>query len=238
MAPDPGPRSNRLLAALSPDDYAALAPYLRPARLRRGEALIEPGEAVGHLLFPHDCVVSLVAVLEDGGTAETGTVGREGVLGLVSGLGGRRPIARAVVRVPGTASRIDAARFHAAFEARPGVRRLSLGYAGALVAQMLQTAACNAHHRVEARLARWLLVMHDRVAGSALPLTHEFMAEMLGVQRSTLTPAAAALRDAGLIRYRRGVVEILDRPGLEAAACECYRVVRDQFEQALPEFRG
>jgi CRP-like cAMP-binding protein len=228
------PRANRLLAALDPGDYRELAPHLRVVRLRCGKALLEAGEEARHVWFPHDCLVSLVSVLGDGRTAETGTIGREGVLGFVSALGDSRPVVHGVVRVTGTASRVERARFNGVFEARPGVRRLCLRYAGALVAQVLQSVACNAYHPVEARLARWLLTFQDRTGGGALPLTHEILAEMLAVQRSTLTPAAQALQEAGLIRYRRGVVEVLDRAGLERASCECYDVVRDQFERLLP----
>ena len=231
-------RTNRLLAALGPEDHAALAPHLRIVRLRRGKAVIEAGEEVPQVWFPHDCVVSLVSILDDGRTAETGTIGREGVLGFVSALGDSRALIHGVVRVAGTASCIERTRFNAVFEARPGVRRLCLRYAGVLVAQVLQSVACNAYHPVEARLARWLLTFQDRTGAGALPLTHEILAEMLAVQRSTLTPAAQALQGAGLIAYRRGIVEIRDRTGLERASCECYAVVRDQLDRLLPEPRG
>ncbi len=228
------PRANRLLAALAPEDLRHLEPHLRAVELRQGEALLEAGEEARHVWFPHDCVVSLVAFLEDGRTAETGTIGREGVVGFVSALGGRRAVVHAIVQIPGTASRVERARFKAAFDARPALRELCLRHAGALIAQVLQSVACNAYHPVEARLARWLLALQDRARRDALHLTHEFLAGMLGVQRSTVTEAVQTLQGVGLIACRRGAVEILDRAGLEATSCECYAVARAQFERLVP----
>jgi CRP-like cAMP-binding protein len=233
MASD-GHRANRLLAALDPADYRELAPHLRVERLPRGAVLQHASEEVTGVWFPHECVVSLTAVLREGETVGTATIGREDVVGLVAALGDRQAVSRAIVQAPGAASWIDRPRFRAVFETRSGVRDLFLRYYEALIVQLLQSVACNARHALEARLCRWLLMMQDRIGGEALHLTHEFLAEMLAVQRSTLTLAARKLQGVGLIRYRRGVVEILDRHGLEEASCECYGLTRSRFEQALP----
>jgi CRP-like cAMP-binding protein len=227
-------RANRLLAALDPADYRELAPHLRVEGLPRGSVLQHAGDEISTVWFPHDCVVSLTALLRDGETVETGTIGREDVVGFIAALGDGRAVSRAIVQAPGAASRISCARFREAFDARPGVRNLCLRYYEALIAQLLQSVACNARHPLEGRLCRWLLMMQDRVGRAELRLTHQFLAEMLAVQRSTLTLAARKLQGVGLIRYRRGVVEILDRPGLEEASCECYGLTRSQFERVLP----
>ena len=228
------PRANRLLAALAPEDYAALAPHLRPVRLRQGQALLEVGQPARQVWFPGECVVSLVSHLGDGRTAETGTVGREGVVGFVSAMGGERVVVHAVVQVPGTAWCLERGRFRAAFDERPRLREACLRFAGALIAQTLQSVACNAHHPVRGRLARWLLALRDRTGGGALPLTHELLAEMLGVQRTTVTGVMRTLQGEGLIRCHRGEVEVLDPAGLERAACECRALVKEQYERLLP----
>jgi CRP-like cAMP-binding protein len=233
-----GHQANHLLGALEPPDYQELAPHLHVVELDRGASLVKAGEEVAHVWFPHDCVVSLVSLLACGATAETGTIGCEGMVGFVSALGDSLPVVHGVVRIAGTASRMERGRFRAAFEARPAVRRLCLRYAGALIAQVLQSVACNAHHSVEARLARSLLMLQDRVDGGWLPLTHDFLAQMLGANRTSVTLAAQVLQRAGLIAQRRGVIEIRDRAGLEAASCECYAIVRGQFERLLPAAFG
>jgi CRP-like cAMP-binding protein len=227
------PRANRLLAGLEPGAYRALEPHLRVLELRRDAVLLEAGEEAGHVWFPQDGVLALVTRLEGGATA-TGMVGREGMVDLVSALGDHRAVSRTVVQVAGTCSRIERARFRAAFEARPAVRRLCLRYNEALVAQLLQSAACHALHPVEARLCRWLLGTQDRVGRAELPLTHGVLAEMLGVNRSTLTLAARALQEKGLVEQRRGAVRVRDRAGLEAASCACHGIVRRRFERLLP----
>jgi CRP-like cAMP-binding protein len=227
-------RANRLLAALDPADYRELAPHLRVERLSRGDVLQHAEEEVAGVWFPYGCVVSLTAVLREGETVETATIGREGLVGFIAALGDRRAVSRAVVQAPGTASWIDRPRFRAVFGAQPGVRDLCLRYFEAFVAQLLQSVACNARHELEARMCRWLLMMQDRAGGEVLHLTHEFLAEMLAVQRSTLTLAARKLQAACLIRYRRGLIEILDRRGLEDVSCECYALTRSRFEQVLP----
>jgi CRP-like cAMP-binding protein len=224
---------NHLLAGLAAADYQVLTTHLETVELDRGALLIEPDTHFAHVWFPHDCVVSLMSLLGCGAMAETGTIGREGMVGFVSALGDGQPVVHAVVRIAGTASRIERGRFQAAFEASPALRRLCLRYAGALITQILQSVACNAHHSVEARLARWLLTFQDRVDGDTLPLTHDLLAQTLGANRSTVTLAAQELQRAGLIRQRRGTVRVCDRAGLNAAACECYAVVRGKFDRLL-----
>ncbi len=229
-------RSNRLFALLPPDDRDFLAAGASVGAFPRGEALIVTGEEVGRVWLPLDCVVSLTVPLRDGGAAEAATVGREGVAGLAAALGSRLATANAVVQVAGRAAGLDAARLRAAFVERPAVRELCLRCQEALIGQLLQSAACNAMHTTEARLARWLLMVQDRCAGAeVLPLTQEFLAEMLGVHRPTVTVVARTLQAAGLISYQRGHVRVLDRPGLEGAACVCYGAIRRLLERLLPD---
>jgi len=202
--PETPPR-NRLLASLQPDDRRRLAPHLERMHLERGAVLFDAGQAIGHVWFPEDAVVSLTVAMADGGSAEAATVGREGAVGLVSALGGGRAAGRAVVQVPGDLLRLPLAALRPAFEASPPLRDACLRHADALLAQVLQGCACAALHPVEARLCRWLLQLQDRAGGAAaLPLTQEFLAEMLGVHRTSVTMAALALQRAGLIAYRRG----------------------------------
>jgi CRP-like cAMP-binding protein len=229
-----GHQANRLLAALDQADFARLAPFLEPVELPQGKVLYETGETIHHAYFPHDCIVSLVTVLEDGDTVETAMFGREGVLGFSSALVTRQSFGRYVVQLPGMASRIPVARLGEAFDTSPAVRGLLLRFTEALLAQTFQTVACNAVHTVEARCCRWILSTRDRVSGDALPLTHEFLAEMLGVQRSTVSLVTKAFHLAGLISQGRGVIMITDRPGLEEVACECYGTIRRSFERLLP----
>jgi CRP-like cAMP-binding protein len=233
-----GPRNRLLAALLAPDHPHPLAPVLERVRLERGAVLLDQGDEVRQLWFPEGCVVSLTVLTRDGGTAEAATVGREGAAGLVSALGDGRSVARAVVQVPGEAVRLPAEALRAAFEASPAVRRACLLHAQAQLGHVLQAAACAALHPVEARLGRWLLQVRDQAGGGAvLPLTHEFLAEMLGVQRTTVTAAALALQRAGLIDYRRGRVTVLDQAGLEGAACECHAAILAQHER-LPSPGG
>ena len=227
-------RANRLLAALEPDDFARLEPHLETLQLAAGRVLYESGETVRHAYFPHGCVVSLLAVLEDGGSAEVALFGCEGVTGYASSLVSREAFGRYVVQVPGSASRVPLARLHEAAEASPRLRDLLQRYTEALLVQTFQSVACNAVHTVEARCCRWILSTQDRVGQRDLPLTHEFLAEMLGVQRSSVSLVVRALQTAGLVRQGRGVISVSDRAGLEESACECYGAIRRTFERLLP----
>ena len=225
---------NRLLAALPAADAEWLAPHLERVMLVIGQVLAEPGEPFEHVYFPETAVVSVVNRMADGAAVEVGTIGNEGMAGLAAYLDAEASESQTFCQLPGAALRVPAAVVTEA-AARRGVRRLLNRYAQAYLTLVAQGAACNRLHHIEARCARWLLTTHDRVGGAdAFPLKQEFLAVMLGVRRPGVTVAAGALQDAGLIRYRRGGVRVLDRAGLEAASCECYGIVRRHFDRLLP----
>jgi CRP-like cAMP-binding protein len=225
---------NRLLAALSPADFSLLAPNLKDISLTpQGTVLQEAGEAIKHVYFPQSGMISLLAVMQNGSAVETATVGREGAAGAMSGLGSRIAPHRSVTQIEGLASRITVARFEAAVNASAAIKDLLVRYSDCLMMMIQQSAGCNALHALETRLSRWLLQTRDRNDSNRLPLTQEFLSQMLGVRRTTLTLIARDLQSAGLIRYRRGNIEILDRSGLEAKACECYAVIRRRGEEVF-----
>jgi CRP-like cAMP-binding protein len=227
-------KRNLLLAALPDRDLALLAPHLKDIPLEQGVVLQEQGERIDQVYFPHDGIVSLLAVMQQGNAIETATIGYEGAIGSLSGLGPRRSHTRAVVQVAGAGSRIAAARFRKAAEESEAIRNIIVRYGEILLIQVQQTAACNALHAVEARLSRWLLQARDRLESNTIMLTHEFLSQMLGVRRTTVTVVANELQQAKLIRYHRGHIEIVDRLGLEARACECYEAIRRQIDQVTP----
>jgi CRP-like cAMP-binding protein len=233
-APRPAVRPNKFLAALAPDDAALLAPHLRTLWLERGIVLHEPGGPIEHVYFPHGAMVSMVALMQDGTSVETVTLGRAGVVGGSAALGTRRAVGRAIVQLPGAASRLPAAQFYAAARQSERIRELAVGYNDLLLAQTQQSVACNALHALEARLCRWLLQTRDSVDGDTIPLTQEFLGQMLGVRRTSVTVAARLLQSAGMIRYRRGQITIVDRRALEDLSCECYGVIRQQIDQMFP----
>src|SRR5262249_15851492 len=226
-------RFNRFLASLPPHDFSLLAPHLRTMALERGMMLHDVGEEIENIYFPHIGMVSLVAVMQSGATVETAAVGREGVIGGGAGLGARSTFTRAIVQLPGTAGWLSTSHFHAAASQSQAIRDLIVRYNNVLLAQIQQSVACNALHSLEARLCRWLLQTHDCIDGNDIPLTQEFLGQMLGVRRTTVTIAARLLQSAGLIRYRRGHIQILDRGALEEIACECYAVVRQNTEKVF-----
>jgi CRP-like cAMP-binding protein len=230
-------KRNRLLAALRPADFSRLAPYLEEVSLIQGKVLYQPGDDVRQVHFPHSAMISLLAVMREGEAIELATVGRDGAAGAMSGLGLLRSFSRAVVQVPGTASRITTSHLQKAVAESSRLRDAIVRYNEAVLLQIQQTAACNALHKIEARLARWLLQTRDRTDSDAVPLTQEFLSQMLGVQRTSVNLALRSLQDAKLIRPRRGRVEILDRGKLEQTACECYGIMRDQIDQVLPQAR-
>jgi CRP-like cAMP-binding protein len=225
---------NRLLAALSDQDRAQLHSDMEEVRLEDGAIIVDADQDLTHAYFPHDSVVSLVSMMADGRVAETATIGREGAVGFDLLSNGATAFNRHSVQVAGRASRIEIGRMRRATQQLAGVRTALSRYTQAFVAQVLQSVACNGLHDVEERCSRWLLMTHDRVGKDSFPLTQEFLAEMLGVHRPTVSVAARALQQAGLIQYRRGVVTILDRAELESAGCECYGIVRRRFERLLP----
>jgi CRP-like cAMP-binding protein len=226
--------ANRLLAALEPADFELLRSELRLVELRQGETLYEPGEPVASTYFPHGSLISLVAVLEDGATAEVAVFGREGVAGFVTSLVAESSFGRYVVQMPGTASRMGSARLLEIVKAHPSMQDVFTRYSQALLFQTFQTVACNALHSVEARCCCWILTTRDRAGRDDLPLTHDFLAEMLGVQRPTVSIIARHLQVAGLIQQGRGKIQIVDGAKLEQSSCACYRTNRRNFERLLP----
>jgi CRP-like cAMP-binding protein len=199
--------------------------------LGQGQVLCEPGDIVEYVYFPHTAVISFLAVMRHGQTVETATIGRNGLVGGVAGLGRWRAFARMVVQVPGTASRISSTRFRAAFRQSDRLATLVLQCAQAIVVQIQQTAACNALHGVEQRLCRWLLLTQDLANTNVLPLTQDFLSQMLGVRRTTVTQVANKLQTLGMIRTQRGQIEIVDRTALEQVVCECYEDLRSRHAQ-------
>jgi CRP-like cAMP-binding protein len=229
-------RANRLLAALSSQEFAVLEPHLEAVALARGKVLFEPGDDVVTTYFPCDrTMASLLIVTRDGREVEAATIGREGAVGGIVSEGHKPAFGRAVVQIAGAALAIPTSCLEAAKSGSPRLGELFSRYADALLAQMMQSVACNALHRVEARCCRWLLATHDRAQDNMIHLTQEALAEMLGVQRTTVTAVTTALQAQGLIRTHRGRVEVIDRPGLERAACECYAAVEEHFARLLPE---
>jgi CRP-like cAMP-binding protein len=231
------PAQNHLLCALGPGKRSRLLPHLQPVTLSLGQILYEPGERIDYCYFPTNSVVSLLYTTQDGSTAEMGLVGNEGVLGVALFLGGESTCSRALVPVAGEAFRLSARLLREEFACRGPLQHLLLRYTQALITQISQTAVCNRLHSVEQRLCRWLLLCHDRRNCSELLMTQELIANMLGGRRESVTVAAGHLQDAGLIHYCRGHISILDRQGLEASVCECYRIVEDEFDRLFDRKR-
>ena len=226
------PAKNRVLASLSTKEYGRLRSELEPVTLEFGEVLYEPGETIKHVYFPIDCLVSLLTAVDKRRTLEVGMVGNEGMVGMPFILGMGVSGVRALVQGGGDALRIASGPFRVAFARNLRLQQALHRYTYALMAQISQTAACNRFHSAEARLARWLLMTRERVGSDEFPMTHEFLAHMLGVRREGVTEAASALRRRKVIAYSRGKIQILDATRLQAASCPCYQVVRDVFERA------
>lgn len=224
---------NRLLAALPPEDYQRLLPQLEFVVLELGQVLYQVGEPIDYVYFPHRSLISLVMVLQDGSTAEVGLVSGNGIVGVSVILGSDISFNLAIVQVAENAMRLPAEHLKTEFQRGGALQALLLRYVQALLAQVSQTAACNRLHPIEARLARWMLLVQDAIHSDELQLTQEFIAQMLGVRRSGVTLAAGALQQAGLIHYNRGKITILNRKGLEALSCECYRVIEDEYDRLL-----
>jgi CRP-like cAMP-binding protein len=224
---------NRLLALLSRAEASRLSPSLTVSSFEQGRVLAEPGDETEQIYFPHTGMISLLAVMQDGKAVETATIGNEGVVGAMAGFGLHIALTRAVVQTPLVASCIAAAQFRKLLQASDPLRNLAMRANEMLLGQVQMTAACNALHPIQARLARWILQSRDRVDDNLIPLTQELLSEMLGVRRSSVSEVASALQAAGFIRYSRGTIEIIDRKALEGAACECYGTIRRQTELAL-----
>ena len=234
-------QQNHLLAALPAAEFAHLSPHLELIQMRLGDVLYESGGELRYVYFPTTAVVSLLYVMEDGATSETAGVGNEGIIGVALYMGGETMPNRAIVQCAGDAYRLKSQLLMEAFN-RAGGRRagamqpLLLQYTQALITQMSQIAVCNRHHSVEQQLCRWLLSCLDRLPSNELTITQELIAGMLGVRREGITEAASNLKQVGLIRYHRGHISVLDRAGLEQRACECYRVVKTEYDRLLPDF--
>jgi CRP-like cAMP-binding protein len=222
------PLDNNLLASLPRDHFDRLLPHLSSLQLMQGLVLFEAGDEVDQIYFPHYGMLSLLAVLRDGKAIETATVGREGVVGAMAGLGLYKSLVRVVVQMPMACSKIAATHFRIAAAASDPIRNLCIRYNEVLLSQARVTAACNALHSIESRFCRWLLQSADRAASDTVGLTQEFLAEMLGVRRTSVTEVASKVQSAGAITYSRGVIRILDRPALMRMSCECYETLVDQ----------
>ena len=225
---------NWLIAGLPPDERARLSGSLEMVSLPVGQVLAEPGDIMQHAWFPIDCIISLVTVMEDGNASEASTVGSEGVTGYMAVLCDDQTAARMNVQIAGNAWRIGFPRLRELCETSPGLQRSLLRYVDALLKQSFQLMACNAVHSIETRCARWILTIQDRLGRDELALTQEFLANMLGVQRPTVSLALKTLQQAGLVATRRGVIAVVDRAGLERASCECYWIVRRNMERLMP----
>ena len=224
---------NRLLGLLPQADFSLLAPHFKEITLERGALLHEAGEPIAEVCFLHSGMISLLTVMESGDGIEVAMIGREGAVGLSTGLGARIAVSRAVVQLPGAAVQVPAARFAAVAAQSEALRQLIVCQDLALLAQVQQSVACNVLHSVEQRLCRWLMQARDRVGSDQLPLTHEFLSQMLGVRRSTISLMVGVLQGAGMIHCRRGTITIRDPAGVEATACECYGLIR-KHAQCVP----
>ena len=232
------PKQNHLLDALLVAEFERLSPNLEHVILPLGKVLYESGGLLEHVYFPTNSIISLLYVMENGESAEIAMVGNEGFLGISLFMGGETTSSRAIVQSAGHAFRLKAKFMKVEFNRSGPVQRLLLRYTQALITQMAQTAVCNRHHSVEQQLCRWLLLSLDRLAGDELVMTQELIANMLGVRREGITESAGKLQRAGIINYRRGHIMVLDRIALEKLSCECYQVVKAEFDRLLPTLHG
>ena len=229
------PKRNYLLAALPPADLQRWLPLLEAVEMPLGHVLYESGRTLSHVYFPTTAIVSLLYVMENGASAEIAVVGHEGIVGISLFMGGESTPSRAVVQSAGQGLRLKAHLIKQEFEQAGPTMHLLLRYTQALITQMAQTAVCNRHHSLDKQLCRWLLLSLDRLQGSELIMTQELIANMLGVRREGVTEGALKLQKLGLIRYSRGHITVLDRPGLEQRTCECYAVVKKEYDRLLPD---
>lgn len=237
-AVQPNPRLNRLLAALPAAEWQRWMPLLEPVDMPLGQVLYESGLTLSHVYFPIDAIVSLLYVMENGASAEIAVVGNEGLVGISLFMGGESTPSRAVVQSAGKGFRLEAQAMKDEFNRAGPVLHLLLRYTQALITQMAQTAVCNRHHSLDQQLCRWLLLSLDRLTGNELVMTQELIANMLGVRREGVTEGALKLQAAGLIRYSRGRITVLDRTGLEQRTCECYEVVKREYDRLLPDLQA
>lgn len=219
-------------------EWARLTPLLAAVDLPLGHVIYESGDRLDHVYFPTTSIISLLYVMEDGASAEIAIVGNEGIVGVALFMGGETTPSRAIVQSAGRAYKLSGAAMKQEFNRGGPMQRLLLRYTQSLITQMAQTAVCNRHHSIDQQLCRWLLLSMDRLPSNELRMTQELIANMLGVRRSGVTEAALKLQSAGLIRYRHGHIEVLDRPGLEQRVCECYAVVKQECDRLLPDLRA
>ena len=228
------PDQNHILSSLPPAVRERLFPHLKPVTLSLGTVLYESGSLMPHIYFPTDAIVSLLYVLDSGASAEIAVVGNDGAVGVSLFMGGETTTSRAVVQSAGCAYRLTGSRLKREFALHGDLMYILLRYTQSLITQMAQTAVCNRHHSVDQQLCRWLLLSLDRLYSNELVMTHELIANMLGVRREGVTDAAGKLQKLGVIRYRRGRITVLNRPQLERLCCECYGVVKTETERLLP----
>ncbi|MBD2039389.1 Crp/Fnr family transcriptional regulator [Microcoleus sp. FACHB-672] len=233
VSKDSGRAGNQLLAALPAEEYQRLVPYLEKVELNNHQVLYNPNELIEFVYFPTQGVVSLLYAMEDGSTVEVGIVGAEGMVGIPVILGGMKTTNLALVQVAGYGMRLKASLLKSEFERGGVLQTLLLRYSQALLSFVSQTAACNRLHTLEERLSRWLLLVQHRLQSDELPLTQEYISQMLGTRRSGVTVAAGTLQQAGIISYKRGKINILNQENLEATACECYQVIQSEFARLL-----
>jgi CRP-like cAMP-binding protein len=226
-------RGNRLLEALEPASRKRIDPHLEPVEIELGAVVCEAGGLLKHAYFPKGAVLSLLTVLEDGSAIETANIGREGAFGVFAAMYSRVSFNRCLVQMEGGMVRCPIQLLQLEFRCSEHARNLFVSYSETQLSQVQQTVACNAMHTTEQKICRWLLMMHDRADGDVLTYTHEFLSQMLGANRKSVTLAAQSMQAAGLISYHRGRIQILDRPGLERASCECYAIVRERFDAFL-----
>jgi CRP-like cAMP-binding protein len=226
-------QSNQLLGALEVESRKRITPYLEQVDLKLGAVVCEAGGLLKHAYFPQGSVLSLLTVLENGSAIETANIGREGAFGLFAAMYSRVSFNRCIVQLEGRMVRCPIELLQTEFRTSEHVRNLFVSYSETLLSQVQQTVACNAMHTTEERMCRWLLMMHDRAEGAPLKYTHEFLANILGANRKSVTLAAQSMQTAGLISYRRGTMQVLNRKGLEKASCECYAIVRERFDAFL-----
>jgi CRP-like cAMP-binding protein len=238
MRPSPNPRDNWLLAALAQAEWDRFATHLQPVTLPLGSVLYDPGTTPSHVFFPTTAIVSLLYVMEDGASAEIAVVGNEGLVGISLFMGGHSTSSQAVVQAAGEGFRLDARVMLQEFNRSGAVMHLLLRYTQALITQMAQTSVCNRHHSLDQQLCRWLLLSLDRLHSNELVMTQELLSHILGVRRASISDAAGRLQKDGLIRYERGRIAVLDRPALEQRSCECYAVVKKEYERLLPDIKA
>jgi CRP-like cAMP-binding protein len=224
---------NQLLGAFEPAARGRIKKYLQPVTFNLGAVVCEAGGTLKHAYFPEGCVLSLLTVLENGAGIETANIGREGAFGLFSAMYSRVSFNQCVVQLEGSMARCPIEPLQDEFQNSEHIRDLFVSYSETLLSQIMQSVGCNSLHTVEERMCRWLLMMHDRAEGELLTYTHEFLARILGANRTSITLAARSLQNAGFISYRRGLMQVRDRPGLEQASCECYAVVKARFDAFL-----